>query len=155
MTKKKKQILWIGGGILLLIAVLASILIIEGCDDGKDLFSSRFPEDGVEASLKLAGRGYSVDVKEQPATLSSLQSDAASMYDLTFFGAMTAYIEASDSEDGSLQAQIFYFEYEQDAKTLYDAMKADWQYKDEEGQIRYQGNAVYMGYGEALDALEN
>ncbi len=137
-----------------MIAVLAAILIIEGRDD-QEPFSSRFPQDGVEASLKLAGKGYQVEVEEQPATLSSLQNDAAAMYDLTFFGAMTAYIEVYDKENGGMQAQIFYFEHEADAKVLYDAMKADWQYKGDQGQIRCRDNVVYMGYGEALDALEN
>ena len=148
---KKRMWIWIAVGVAVALAIL-SIFCVEYYMDNKETIG--FPEDGISATLKLGGLGYTTTLQDDTAALSSLANDASVMHDVAFFGAMTSYIEVYDAETGAIQAQIFYFTHNSDAKLLYEAMKKTWQYDKDAGELRYQKNAVYMGYTEVLEQLE-
>lgn len=153
MTKTKKIILT-GIAFLVLLAAVAGVLLWENQQKKKE--ELLFPKDGLEASLKLSGKGYTVQIEDNASALQSLLGDAGEMYQISFFGTLDSYIEVYDSESKeSMQAQIFCFEHNSDAQTLYDAMLSNWQYDKEQGELRVKDNVVYMGYAAALDALEN
>lgn len=153
MTKNKKIILSIAVAVLLL-AAIAGVLVWENHKNNKKE-EIGFPKDGLEASLKLTGSGYTVQMEENGLALQTLLGDAGAMYNISFFGTLTSYIQVfDDSNKTSMQAEIFCFSQEADAKTLYDAMLATWQYDKEQGELRVKNNIVYMGYTAALDALE-
>ena len=153
MTKKKYAVLWITVA-LVVIAVLSTIVIVEWMD-GNDKEINRFPEDSIEASIKLNTAGYTVSVEDNIKMLSSISKEASEMYEIIFTGQLVSYMTASDAETSELQAEIFYFEYDSDARKLYDKMKSDWKFEEDEGELRIHGKTVYMGYKKALDALED
>ncbi len=153
MTKNKKIILGLAA-VLLLLAAIAGVLVWENHQNHKKE-KIGFPKDGLEASLKLTGKGYTVQMEENMQALQTLLRDAGAMYNISFFGTLTSYIQVFDSESKeSMQAEIFCFSQNADAKTLYDAMLATWQYDKEQGELRLKDNIVYMGYTAALDMLE-
>ena len=154
MTKKKYTVLWIIV-VLTVIAVLTTVFIVERVNVKDEKTPDRFPQDAIEASLKMTGAGYSVSVEDNIGMLSSIANEASTMYEIAFSGQLVSYMTASDAKTGQLQAEIFYFEYNADAKRLYDKMAENWNFSKEEGEIRVKDKTVYMGYKEALDALED
>lgn len=152
MTGKKYAVLWTTVAIIVIL-VLATVLIVEwfGKDEKQP---DRFPQDAIEASIKMKNAGYTVTVEDNIKMLSSIAQEASTMYEIVFSGQLASYMTASDAQTGELQAEIFYFKYEADAKKLYEKMKADWKFEKDEGELRIQDKTVYMGYKKALDALE-
>ena len=152
MTGKKYTVLWITV-VIVVIAVLATVLVVEWLG-GSDSKTGRFPEDSIEASVKLNAAGYAVSVEDNIRMLSSIAKEASEMYKIAFTGQITSYMTASDAETGELQAEIFYFENSADAKMLYDKMKEGWSFEKDEGELRIHDKTVYMGYRKALHALD-
>ena len=136
--------------VLLTAAVLTAIFVVDfRGNDSK----GGVPSDNLEAALKLQNAGYTVEY-ESEQMLTSLTTEASDYYKIAFSGKITAYLEAYDTETKELQAEIFYMEYAEDAKLLYQKMKEEWKFTKEEGELRYSGNTVYMGKSEALNAFE-
>ncbi len=152
MSKKKYMAMWIAAAVIF-IAVLGIVWMVE-FGDNEDKPLNRFPRDAVEASLKMTGAGYSVTVEDDVYMLASMESDASEMYKIAFSGQIVSYMTVSDAETGELQAEIFYFEYNSDAKLLYDKMVEDWNFEKEEGELRIKDKTIYMGYAKTLDVLE-
>jgi hypothetical protein len=146
----KKYLSWMVAT-LVFVVILAVIYCVDFAE--KDI-SARFPEDGLEASLKMSGKGYAVTVEDNFYDLSAMAKDAADMYGIAFTGNIEMYLTLMDDESGELQAEIFYFENKIDAELLYASMNENWQFTGEEGQLRIRENVVYMGYRSALDAFE-
>ena len=145
----KKYLPWIGAA-LLFVCLLTVVYLVDFAE--KD--TARFPTDGLEASLKMSGKGYAVSVEDDFYNLSAMAKDACDMYGISFLGNIEMYLAVMDDESGVLQAEIFYFENAEDAKRLHACMQENWQYTSEEGQLRIKENVLYMGFKEALDAFE-
>ena len=153
MTKTKKRIIW--ASLAIVIVVFATIFLVEYWQKSGSQ-SDSFPLDGMEASLKMSGKGYYINIQDNRSALQTISRDASAEYSIAFNGTMTSYIEVGDKANtGMIQAQIFYFEYNADAKLLYQAMLEKWTFEKEEGELRYRDNVVYMGYGAVLDDFEN
>ena len=133
------------------IGILATVYIVEKSNSSNN--SNNVPEDVYAAALKLQNAGYSVEI-EKDNMLSLLTNEASQMYNITFSGTMTAYLQAYVSKNKELKAEIFYFTNESDAKLLYEKMKENWSFTKEQGELRYSGNVVYMGTSDALAAFE-
>ncbi|MBE6638969.1 MAG: hypothetical protein E7616_05900 [Ruminococcaceae bacterium] len=153
MKRNKMAKIWVFTGIAVLL-LIGTILTIEYfLQEEKPL--SRFPKDGIEAALKLNNAGYSVNVEDDMYMMASMSKDACDMYEIAFDGRIVSYLAIYDAEKTAMQAEIFYFEYEKDAKTLYEALKATWEAEGKDGQLRFKDKTVYMGYAKALDAFED
>ena len=151
---KRMSLLWISilGTLVLAAGILLTVWIVEK-NSGSDDFAKGVPDDVYVAALKLQEAGYSVEI-EQDNMLTLLTNEATEYYDITFSGTMTAYMQAYHPESMELKAEIFYFSNESDAKLLYEKMKENWKFTEEQGELRYHKNVVYMGVKEALEAFE-
>jgi competence protein ComGC len=144
---------WIVGivTVVLIVAVLAVVFVVEWFNQSD--FGTGVPQDSLEAALKLQNAGYSVQI-EQEQMLPSLTEAASQEYGIVFSNSIIAYLKALDPESEKEMAEIFYFASEADAELLYNKMKENWKFTEEQGQLRHKGVVVYMGYGDVLDDFE-
>lgn len=156
MKTKKHIVIWIVTALVVLVT-LATVFVVEFVGKGKggeEQPLDRFPEDALEAAVKLNQAGYVVKSHTGDQELTALENDAYMVYGVTFTGRLTGYIEVYSADETQLMAEIMYFEHNADAKILYNAIRSNWSAERDEGEIRYKGKTVYMGLPEALDALD-
>lgn len=142
--------------VITLLLAAGMLAVIFGIDYWKNGVLSGVPADSLDASIKLQNAGYTVEI-EKEQNLRDLTQEASNYYDISLNGLITGYLKIYDPETvvpGAEMAEIFYLQHESDANVLYEKMKQEWNFSKEEGELRLEGNVIYMGRSKVLDALE-